>query len=60
MLSIEIVCVVIIQRKGWQLLPYRKLVVEGMKVSYEFNQTFVVATMETKDILRIHFLIRGL
>lgn len=51
---------VIIQGKGRQLLPYRKLVFESMKVSYEFNQTFVVATMETKDILRIHFLIHGL
>lgn len=42
------------------IVPYRKPVVESTKVSYEFNQTFVVATMETKDILRIHFLIRSL
>lgn len=48
MLSIATVSKVIIQRKVWQLLPYRKLVFESMKVSHEFNQTFVVAAMETK------------
>jgi len=48
MLSIATVSEVIIQRKGWQLLPYRKLVFESMKVSHEFNQTFVVAAMEMK------------
>lgn len=35
------------------MLSYRKPVVESKKVPSEFNQTFVRATMETKDTLRI-------
>lgn len=42
------------------MLSYRKPVVESTKVASEFNQTFVRAAMETKDTLRIHFLISGL